>query len=155
MFCTLSTILHRLTQRHLCWHSITKILRKWPKDTFPFQDASARAERSSPLSSCGSEDKTIQERGRHLHGIRRLVQPPGGIETAWPAARDATGAADLRTARPSPVRWTDSHTPLDGGRQRWKRHQSHPGQGARHAAADGAYSRPTPRSRGSPPLQGW
>jgi hypothetical protein len=52
-------------------------------------------------------------------------------------AGDATGAADLRTARPSPVRWIDSHAPLDSGRQRWRRHQSHPGQGARHAVADG------------------
>jgi hypothetical protein len=40
-------------------------------------------------------------------------------------------------------------------RQRWRRHQSHPGQGARHAVADGAYSRLTPRSRSSPPPQGW
>jgi hypothetical protein len=30
---------------------------------------SARAKRSSPLSSYGDEDKTIQERGRHLHGV--------------------------------------------------------------------------------------
>jgi hypothetical protein len=40
-------------------------------------DASACAERSSPPSSCGGEDKTIQECGRQLHGVRRLVQPPG------------------------------------------------------------------------------
>jgi hypothetical protein len=40
-------------------------------------DASARAERSSPPSSCKGEDKTIQECGRHLHGARHLVQPPG------------------------------------------------------------------------------
>jgi hypothetical protein len=31
MICTLSTILHRLTQRHLYWHSITKILRNDPR----------------------------------------------------------------------------------------------------------------------------
>jgi hypothetical protein len=45
------------------------------------------------------EDKTIQERGRHLHGVRRLVQPPG---RRWSSvaggARDATDAADLLTA---------------------------------------------------------
>jgi hypothetical protein len=35
--------------------------------------ASARAERSSPPSSYGGEDKTIQERDRHLHSVRRLV----------------------------------------------------------------------------------
>jgi hypothetical protein len=38
--------------------------------------ASARAKRSSLPSSYGSEDKTIQERGRHPHGVRRLVRPP-------------------------------------------------------------------------------
>jgi hypothetical protein len=31
--------------------------------------ASARAERSSPPSSYGGEDKTIQERDRHLRGV--------------------------------------------------------------------------------------
>jgi hypothetical protein len=38
--------------------------------------ASARAKRSSLPSSYGSEDKTIQECGRHPHGVRRLVRPP-------------------------------------------------------------------------------
>jgi hypothetical protein len=37
---------------------------------------SARAKRSSPSSPYGGEDKTIQERGRPLHGARRLVRPP-------------------------------------------------------------------------------
>jgi hypothetical protein len=36
MICTLSTSLHRLTQKHLCWHSITKILRNGPRAHFPF-----------------------------------------------------------------------------------------------------------------------
>jgi hypothetical protein len=35
------------------------------------------ARRPSPPSSYGGEDKTIQERGRHPHGVRRLVRPPG------------------------------------------------------------------------------
>jgi hypothetical protein len=38
--------------------------------------ASAHVKRSSLPSSYGSEDKTIQERGRHPHGVRRLVRPP-------------------------------------------------------------------------------
>jgi hypothetical protein len=97
-----------------------------------------------------SEDKTIQERGRHLRGVRRLVRPPGMASEQ--CAMDAT---NLRTTRPSPVRWTNNRTPLGGGRRHWKRRQSHPGQGARHAAADGARSRPAPRSRSSPPPQGW
>jgi hypothetical protein len=34
------------------------------------------------------------------------------------------GAADLRMARPSAVRWTGSHAPLGGGRRRHRSHQS-------------------------------
>jgi hypothetical protein len=47
--------------------------------------ASARAERSSPLSSYGGEDKTIQECDRHLRGVRRLVRPPGRRRSSAPA----------------------------------------------------------------------
>jgi hypothetical protein len=36
MICTLSTTLHRSTQKHLRWHSITKILRNGPRTHFPF-----------------------------------------------------------------------------------------------------------------------
>jgi hypothetical protein len=67
-----------------------------------------------------------------------LYNPSGRRQNSVAGGKgDATGAADLHTTRPSPVRWMDSHAPLDGGRQHWRRHQSHPGQGARHAAADG------------------
>jgi hypothetical protein len=69
-------------------------------------------------------------------------------------AGDATGAMDLRTVRPSPVRWTDSHAPLDGG--------GSVGGGTKAIRAKEpdtlqltACSQPAPRSRGSPPLQGW
>jgi hypothetical protein len=54
---------------------------------------------------CWSEDKTIQEHERRPSGVRRLGRSPG-------AAGDAGRAADmpdLRVARQSPVRWTDSH----------------------------------------------
>jgi hypothetical protein len=99
---------------------------------------SARAKRSSPPSFYGGEDKTIPECGRHLHGVRRLVRPPGRRRSsAAGGAGDATDVADLRTARPSPVRWTDNHAPLGGGRQRWRRHQSQQSQ------KDGAASRLT------------
>jgi hypothetical protein len=89
----------------------------------------ARAKRSSPPSSYGGEDKTIQERDRHLHGVRRLVRPPGRRRSsAAGGAGDTTDVADLRTARPLPVWWTDSHAPLGGGRHRQRRHQSHQSQ---------------------------
>jgi hypothetical protein len=89
----------------------------------------ARAKRSSPPSSYGGEDKTIQERARHPHGVRRLVRPlrPRRSSEAG-SVGDATDVADLRTARPSLVRWTDSHAPLGGGWQRRRRHQSHQSQ---------------------------
>jgi hypothetical protein len=51
------------------------------------------------------DDKTIQERGRHPHGIRRLVRPSGRRRnSAAGGTGDAMDVADLRTARPSPVR---------------------------------------------------
>jgi hypothetical protein len=54
-----------------------------------------------------------------------LYDPPGSVGAAWPAvaggAGGATGAVDLCTARPSPVRWTGSHAPLGGRRRRWRR----------------------------------
>jgi hypothetical protein len=80
--------------------------------------ASPRAERSSPPSSYGGEDKTIQERGRYCRGVRRLIQPPGRRQSsAAGCAGNATDAVDLRTARPSPVRRTNSHAPFGGGRR--------------------------------------
>jgi hypothetical protein len=58
-----------------------------------------RTKRSSLPSSYGGEDKTIQECGRHLHGVRRLVRPPGRRRnSAAGSAGDATDVADLRTA---------------------------------------------------------
>jgi hypothetical protein len=40
-------------------------------------------------------------------------------------AGGAADAADLRTARPSPVRRTGSHAPLGGGKRRWRRRRIH------------------------------
>jgi hypothetical protein len=52
-----------------------------------------------PPSFCGGEDKTIQERDRHLHGVRRFVQPLGRRRNSVAGgAGDATGATDLHTA---------------------------------------------------------
>jgi hypothetical protein len=55
----------------------------------------------------GSEDRTIQERRPHPHGVQRLVRPP----SAAGATGEAVDVANPRTARPSPVRWTGSHAP--------------------------------------------
>jgi hypothetical protein len=122
----------------------------------------ARAKRSSPPSSYGGEDKTIQERGRHLHGVRRLVQPPrAASNSTTDDAGDATDVADLRTVRPSPVWRTNSHAPLGGGRQRRRRHQSHQSQRDGAAARLASHPKELGRegwSRGSarrPPSRGW
>jgi hypothetical protein len=40
------------------------------------------------------------------HGVRRLVRPQCDRR-----AGEAVDVANLRTTRPSPVRWTDSHAP--------------------------------------------
>jgi hypothetical protein len=73
---------------------------------------------------------------------------PAAREKPWmwrTCARRDRRPCGGRTAMPRP----------SSRRKRRRRHQSHPGQGARHAAADDACSRPTPRSRSSPPPQGW
>jgi hypothetical protein len=112
--------------------------------------ASARPKRSSLLSSYGSEDKTIQERGHCPHGVRRLVRPPQAASEQcgrWRGRSRGCGG---------PAHDQAVDTPRPGGRrQRRRRHQSHPGQGAKHAAADGACSRPASCSRSSPPPRGW
>jgi hypothetical protein len=38
LICTLFIHGHRFTFKHLCWHSITKILRNGPRAHFPFRD---------------------------------------------------------------------------------------------------------------------
>jgi hypothetical protein len=38
LICTLSIHGHRFTFKHLCWHSITKILRNGPRAHFPFSE---------------------------------------------------------------------------------------------------------------------
>jgi hypothetical protein len=54
LFCTLSIHKHEFIFKHLCWHSITKILRNGPRAHFPFtpylRPQPSRAE-SSPTRS--------------------------------------------------------------------------------------------------------
>jgi hypothetical protein len=108
--------------------------------------ASARAKWSSLPSSHGSEDKTIQERGRHPPQRTTSCTTPRATSWMWRtcAWRDRR-PCDGRTATPRP----------SGRRQRRRRRQSHLGQGSRHAVADGACSRSAPSSRSLPPPQGW
>jgi hypothetical protein len=108
-----------------------------------------RGPRSCP--HCGSEDKTIQERGPRPRSVRRLVRPPGATPTRekpWmrrTCARRDRRPCGGRAATPQP----------NGRRQRRRRRRGHPCRGTGHTAADGAYSRSVPRTRSSPPPQGW
>jgi hypothetical protein len=73
---------------------------------------SARAKRSSLPSSYRSKDKTIQEHDHHPHSVRRLVRPLRRCRSSVASGMgDVVDVADLRTVRPPPVRWTDSHAP--------------------------------------------
>jgi hypothetical protein len=47
-FCTLSIHEHKFTFKHLCWHSITKILRNGPRAHFPFTKADGSYSQASP-----------------------------------------------------------------------------------------------------------
>jgi hypothetical protein len=93
---------------------------------------------------------------------------PSKNADAAPAAYDVLYDPPVRPTRQEKpwmwptCAWRDRHlcggrtaTPRSSSRrQRRRRHQSHPGRGARHAAADGACSRPAPHSQSSPPSQG-
>jgi hypothetical protein len=48
LICTLSIHKHDFTFKHLCWHSITKILRNGPRAHFPFSPAPRRAPSTTP-----------------------------------------------------------------------------------------------------------
>jgi hypothetical protein len=110
------------------------------------------ARRPSPPSFYGGEDKTIQARDHHLHGIRRLVRPPRRRRSrvAYGSRRrnSAMGTADLCTARPSPVRWTGNHLPLGGvgsGTEAIEAKESEPQHG----------SLPTPKELGARGMDPW
>jgi hypothetical protein len=68
--------------------------------------ASPRAERSSPSSSYGGEDKTIQERDRHLRGVRRLVRPLG--------RRQSSAAGCAETPQMQQIYARHDHRPCGG-----------------------------------------
>jgi hypothetical protein len=66
MIFTLSTSLHRSTQKHLRWHSITKILRNGPRAHFPF---TRRADQPGPEA----ETQVRGKRERRLDLDRRAA----------------------------------------------------------------------------------
>jgi hypothetical protein len=118
--------------------------------------ASARLKRSSLPSSHGVRTRLSKNAAATPTTYDVLYDPPGGVEAVRPAARDKPWmwwTRARRDRRPCGGRTTTPR--LRSRRQRRRRHQSHLGQGARHATADGTCSRPAPLSRSSPPPQGW
>src|SRR5688500_8132552 len=60
VICTLFIHGHRFTFKHLCWHSITKILRNGPKAHFPFtSESSPKLVQSTAL--CQSQSTSIDK----------------------------------------------------------------------------------------------
>jgi hypothetical protein len=146
--------------------------------------AEATTSATGSLTS-GGDHLSIDDSGHLCTGGRRLPQharrgphscPLAGVRTrpsknavVAPAAYDVLYDPPVRpAAREKPWMWRAcarrDRRPCGGWtatprpscrRQRRRRHQSHPGQGARHATSNDACSRPTPRSRSSPPPQGW
>jgi hypothetical protein len=66
---------HRFTFKHLCWHSITKILRNGPRAHFPFSPREERL-RNSPASG-------------NFSAIIRLLRANGHLQAHLMRARSA------------------------------------------------------------------
>jgi hypothetical protein len=66
VICTLSVHGHRFTFKHLCWHSITKILRNGPKAHFPFRGV--YNSKSAPISRTMND--CVKVRTRSLGMLR-------------------------------------------------------------------------------------
>jgi hypothetical protein len=115
LICTLSIHEHKFTFNHLCWHSITKILRNGPRAHFPFTSAVARAE-SEPwgrakrsLPSSGAEPKSEPWVGRS--GVRRL---PGLSPSPSPGSGGAEFAVFRGLARVRALGRVERSSPSSG-----------------------------------------
>jgi hypothetical protein len=109
MICTLSTTLHRLTQKHLRWHSITKILRNGPRAHFPFSSArpqgsdSGSAPKDDELRSArpqgsdsGSAPEDDELRFARPQGSDSALASADGLRLARPGGLDLTSASEDR-----------------------------------------------------------
>jgi hypothetical protein len=73
---------------------------------------SPRAERSSPPSSYRVRTRPSKNAAATSAAYDVLYNPLGGVRAVRSVAQGT-----LRTARPSPVRWTNSRAPFGGGRR--------------------------------------
>jgi hypothetical protein len=97
MICTLSTTLHRSTQKHLCWHLITKILRNGPKAHFPFSTP-----RSSPAARQPNATPQPTQRTLSPAAARGPASQPGASCVLWPALARALRGCARPTRGPHP-----------------------------------------------------
>jgi hypothetical protein len=91
LICTLSIHGYRFTFKHLCWHSITKILRNGPRAHFPFKLTIRSESTLTPLSNTNFVVPRFQKpRQKHLKssvGKKRSVQGQRQIKLTQEVAR--------------------------------------------------------------------
>jgi hypothetical protein len=85
LFCTLSIHKHEFTFKHMCWHSITKILRNGPRAHFPFTSSIVE-----PIPRLEATQRTTQQR-----------QPGAAVSAATngPAVMTVAGGREQRSRR--------------------------------------------------------
>jgi hypothetical protein len=130
LICTLSIHGHRFTFKHLCWHSITKILRNGLRAYFPFKKEKFRGMRTVLhtlywLAQC--VQPKVARRDRRIPSHRR--NPRRGHARAVRGRRrrkDARGTKQTRRSSQSPessaerrkLRWSGLGTPMHLGKER-------------------------------------
>jgi hypothetical protein len=68
---------HRLTFKHLCWHSITKILRNGPRAHFPFNTGQCpvlQQDAALELASLGILRRLLRYNSPDMSGVHRTVR---------------------------------------------------------------------------------
>jgi hypothetical protein len=92
VICTLFIQGHTFTFKHLCLHSITKILRNGPRAHFPFTSCPT----STPSSLTSSPSSALSGRGR---STRACPASCSGSPWARPSACSSTSAHGWRSGR--------------------------------------------------------
>jgi hypothetical protein len=112
MICTLFIHGHKFTFKHLCWHSITKILRNGPRAHFPFSGpvrgrspSAVRAVTRTRLPILGAREEGVPRAtivGSGGGGARRAAgagRGAGGRRRTWALGKGGDGAGGPRRWR--------------------------------------------------------
>jgi hypothetical protein len=98
VICTLFTHGHRFTFKHLCLHSITKILRNGPKAHFPFNGVTLRLSCPYTSSQYGKAERSIRIANEIL---RTLLEQASMPRSYWvEALHTATYLLNRRPCQP-------------------------------------------------------